>query len=126
MIHEFDPVIYPRKLWVTYDATSDELNEYFPTGDINDNKFKDETGYYGITYRTQNKDKKGGVLIRFADNKESMQSWNMIHEAMHAAGHICDYVGIQADWDNDEAFVYLTTWIVKCCEKVKIHNEVNK
>ena len=29
MIHEFDPVIYPRKLWVTYDATTEELNAKF-------------------------------------------------------------------------------------------------
>ena len=27
MIHEFDPIIYPRKLWITYDATPDELKE---------------------------------------------------------------------------------------------------
>ena len=115
MIHTFDPVIYPRKLWVTYDATPEELNEMFPTGDINGEPFKKEEGYYGITYRTMDKNDKGGVLIRFADNKEAMSSWNITHEAIHAAGYICDYVGIGADWDNDEAFAYLTTWIVKCC-----------
>ena len=118
MIYEFDPVIYPRKLWITYDATPDELNEYFPTGDINGNKFTDEEGYEGITYRTADKNNKGGVLIKFA-GKEYMQSWNMLHEAIHAAGHICQYVGIQADFENDEAFTYLATWIMKCCEQVK-------
>ena len=120
MIHEFDPVIYPRKVWITHNATVKELNEMFPSGDLYGNKFKEEEGYFGITYRTQRGDtKKGGVLIRFADNKEAMASWNMVHEANHAAAHICDYVGIKADWDNDEAFVYLATWIMKCCEKVK-------
>lgn len=120
MIHEFDPVIYPRKVWITYDATSDDLNNMFPTGDLYGNKFKDEEGYYGIAYRTKRGDNdKGGVLIRFADNKDSMSSWNMLHEVMHAAAMICDYVGIKADWDNDEAFVYLATWIMKCCEQVK-------
>lgn len=120
MIHEFDPVIYPRKLWITYNATVDELNEYFPTGDYLGNKFKDENGYYGITYRTERgSTKKGGVLIRFADNNEAMESWNMLHEAIHAAGIICQYVGIQADFENDEAFTYLATWTMKCCEQVK-------
>ena len=115
MIHTFDPVIYPRKLWVTYDVTPEELNEMFPTGDIYGNHFKNENGYFGITCRTMDKNDKGGVLIRFADNKESMSPWNIAHEAVHAAGYICDYIDIKADWSNDEAFAYLTTWIVKCC-----------
>lgn len=120
MIHEFNPVIYPRKLWITYNATADELNEYFPTGDYLGNKFKEENGYYGITYRTERgSTKMGGVLIRFADNNEAMESWNVLHEAIHAAGIICQYVGIQADFENDEAFTYLATWIMKCCEQVK-------
>lgn len=118
MIHEFDPVIYPRKVWITYDATPDELNEMFPTGDTNGNKFKKEDGYYGITDRVcRGSDNKGGVLIRF--DKKSMNSWNIAHEAIHAAGFICHYIGIQADFANDEAFTYLATWIVKCCETVK-------
>ena len=115
MIHTFDPVIYPRKLWITYDATPEESNEMFPTGDIYGNHFKNENGYFGITCRTMNKNDKGGALIRFVDNKESMSPWNIAHEAVHAAGYICDYIDIKADWGNDEAFAYLTTWIVKCC-----------
>ena len=120
MIYEFDPVIYPRKIWVTYNATASELNEQFPTGDINGDKFEDIDNCYAITYRTANKDNKGGILIRFADNKEAMKSWNILHESIHAAGIICKYVGIEADWDNDEAFTYLATWIAKCCEEVKL------
>lgn len=119
MIHEFDPIIYPRKLWVTYDATPEELNEKFPSGDYHGNKFIKEDGYYGITYRTADKDNKGGVLIRFFDNKEAMEPWNIVHEAIHAAGRIFQYIGMEADYNNDEAFAYLVAWIVKCCYKVK-------
>jgi len=72
MIHEFDPVIYPRKVWITYDANPDELNEVFPAGDTNDNKFKQEEWYYGITDMVcRGTDNKGGVLIRF-ESKEAM------------------------------------------------------
>lgn len=123
MIFEFDPVIYPRKLWITCDATPEELNEKFPSGNINGDKFKQEEGYYGITDRVLQEipKTKGGVLIRFADKNEAMSSWNIAHEAIHAAGFMCQYVGIEADWSNDEAFAYLVTWIVKCCEEVKIN-----
>lgn len=120
MIHEFDPVIYPRKLWITYDATPEELNNFFPGGYNNGTKFKEEDGYYGITYAVQKgSDNKGGVLIRFADSKEALEPWNVSHEAVHAAAIICQYVGIIADWDNDEAFAYLVTWVTKCCYKGK-------
>ena len=119
MIHEFDPVIYPRKLWVTYDATTEELNTKFPNGDYYGNRFKDEDSYYAITYHIGDADGKGGVLIRFFNKEESMQPWNIAHEAIHAAGRILQYVGVEADFENDEAFAYLTTWIVKCCCKVK-------
>ena len=119
MIFEFDPIIYPRKLWITYDASAEELNTKFPSGDLYGNRFKEEDGYYGITCRTADNNNKGGVLIRFADNKEAMTLPHMIHETIHAAGLICQYVGIEADWDNDEAFTYLATWIAKCCEEVK-------
>lgn len=111
MIHEFDPVIYPRKLWITYDATPEELNNFF-----SGTKFKEEDGYYGITYTVQkSSNNKGGVLIRFANSKEALEPWNVSHEAVHAAAIICQYVGIIADWDNDEAFAYLVTWVTKCC-----------
>lgn len=99
----------------TFGATTDELNEMFPTGDYYGNKFKDEQDSYGITYMTADKDNNGGVLIRFADMEESLKPHHIIHEAIHAAGRICEYVGIDADWNNDEAFCYLATWVVKCC-----------
>lgn len=119
MIHEFDPLIYPRKLWVTYDATTEELNKKFPSGDYYGNKFVDENSYYGVTYRTSDRNNKGGVLIRFCDKEKAMEPWNMVHEAIHAAGHIFSYIGVNADYDNDEPFAYLVAWIVKCCCKVK-------
>lgn len=119
MIYEFDPIIYPRKIWITYDATSDELNKKFPSGDYNGNRFVDENSCYGVTYRTSDRNNRGGILIRFCDKEEAMEPWNMVHEAIHAAGHIFSYIGVNADFDNDEPFAYLVSWIVKCCYKVK-------
>lgn len=117
-IYEFDPVIYPRKLWITYEATNEELNKMFPYGDSDGRRFEDEKQYYGITYKTADKENKGGVLIRF-ESKDAMTPWNITHEVIHAAGFICKYVGIEPDFENDEAFTYLATWIAKCCCKVK-------
>lgn len=115
MIHEFDPIIYPRKIWITYDASIEELKEQF--GSKFD--FDEDDSYNALTYRVNNiQTDKGGVLIRFM-SKDKMTSPNMAHEAVHAANRICDYVGINADWENDEAVAYLVSFIVKCCEEVK-------
>ena len=120
MIHEFDPLIYPRKVWVTYDATAKELNEMFPDGDGSGSMFTDDMSIcYGMTckvYDTTND--KGGVLIRFS-NKDSMTSWNMAHECVHAATGIFSYISAEISTSNDEPFAYLVTWLMRCCEATK-------
>ena len=117
MIHEFNFIIYPRKLWITYDASIEELKNHF--GSKFD--FDEDDSYNALTYCVNNKQtEEGGILIRFM-SKEQMTSSIMAHEAVHAAGRVCKYVGINPDWENDEAFAYLVAFIVKCCEEVKEH-----
>lgn len=118
MIHEFDLVLYPRKLWITYDATPKELNRKFPYGDDCGNPFEEESQNYASTYVTADRNKYKGALIVF-ENKEAMNCKTIAHESVHAAGYICYTVGIQADFKNDEAFAYLTGYIAECCEKIK-------
>lgn len=110
MIHQFDPVIYPRKVWITYDATCDELNEFFPEGDGTDEYFRELPSYTDASvYHVRSKDKLGGLLIRF----------KIRHEADHCANGIFAYIGAKVDVMNDETHAYLVGWIAKCCEEVK-------
>lgn len=37
-------------------------------------------------------------------SKEQMTSSIMAHEAAHAAGQVCDYVGIKAEWGKRRGF----------------------
>ena len=122
MIYEFDPLIYPRKIWITYDATAKELNEMFPEGDGTGKVFSDDDlkDSYGAEYSVGiiKPERQGGFLLRFP-NKETMISCNIVHECIHAATGIFRYIGASVDVDNDEPFVYLVSWLVKCCEKLK-------
>jgi hypothetical protein len=119
MIHQFDPVIYPRKIWITYDATVKELNEYFPEGDGCDRYFGEMSETVdAAVYFTRSKDKLGGCLLRFT-GRNSMDMKNVSHESVHAANGIFRYCGLDADTRNDEAHAYLVGWIAKCCEEVK-------
>ena len=114
-IFEFDPQIYPRKLWVSVGASTEELQEKFGKDDIKD---FDES-YYAETKAVQQKEPLlGGVLIRFQDLK-AMTTENIAHEAAHAAIEIFNYCDCRIDVDNQEPFAYLVGWVAKCCDEVK-------
>lgn len=113
-IHEFDPHIYPRLLWVTVGAPYEVIKGMFeevPEMEENADAQVDHT-------RRTKPDVKGGVLIRFANRKAMTQS-NITHEATHAAMEIFYYIGAYPDPKNQEPFAYLSGWIAKCIQEVK-------
>lgn len=115
-IFEFNPQIYPRILWVSVSASTEELQEKFGKEVIKE--YLDDS-YYAETYPIQQKEPLlGGVIIRFQDLK-AMTPENMAHEATHAAIEIFDYCDCRIDVENQEPFSYLMGWIVKCCDEVK-------
>lgn len=119
-IFEFNPQIYPRRLWVSVGASTEELQEKFGKDDIKD---FDES-YYAETMAVRQKEPLlGGVLIRFQDLK-AMTTENIAHEAAHVAIEIFDYCDCRIDVDNQEPFAYLVGWVAKCCDEVK--NELQK
>lgn len=113
-IHEFDPEIYPRKLWVAvgvpHKAIADMFEDVAPME-------KSDDACVACTRRLK-PDVKGGVLIRFA-NKQTMTTANIAHEAVHAATEIFCYVGAWHDPKNQEPFAYLVWWVANCIGMVK-------
>lgn len=115
-IFEFNPQVYPRILWVSVNASLEELQEKFGKEVIKEDL---DDSYYAETCPIQQKEPLlGGVLIRFQDLK-AMTPEIMAHEATHAAIEIFDYCDCRIDVENQEPFSYLTGWIVKCCNEVK-------
>lgn len=51
-----------------------------------------------------------GPKFKFGDRK--LTPGLIAHESLHAANFILDYVGVKADYDNDEPQAYLLEWIV--------------
>lgn len=116
IIHEFDPQIYPRLLWVTYGCPTAVLKDMF-RDNIQD---MDKTSNADvINCRRMKPDVRGGILIRFR-RKSDMTMENIAHEAVHAALDIFDYVEARISSDNQEPFAYLVGWIADCCNQVKI------
>ena len=108
--YTFDPVIYPRLLWIA--IGKDTLD-----GKFNLTEFPDNTD--ALTESAFDEvNEKGGVFIRF-ENIEAMTTSNIAHEAFHAAADIFDYIDATIDMNNQEPTAYLLSWVAQCCDEVK-------
>ena len=111
-IYEFDPKIYPQRLWVSVGAKKEDLVEFEDVSEMNDYAIATTTP---IVNKAKNK---GGVLIRFRSKKDMTLSI-VAHESTHAAMCILDYVGVEFDAENQEPVAYMIGWIAECIDKVK-------
>lgn len=116
VFHEFDPVIYPFKVWVVITDNEQIVKNRFCEPD---NKELDiELKGYGATtsFLKDKSTNKKGVLIAF--NKRRHMDMNTIaHESSHAAKIIFEKIG--AEVAPHEPLEYLLGWIAECCDKVR-------
>ena len=109
-IHQFDPQIYPRLVWVVIgEKKSAPLSDRFE--EIDD---MDESTAACVKPTYDRINNKGGVLIRFAARKYACDVKVVSHESVHAALAIFDYTGCIISPDNQEPFCYLVGWIAQC------------
>ena len=118
-IHEFDPVIYPYKLWVIIDKKptdiADKFNEY--SGKPIDFIDRDAMGLEAFTMPVARKENPNFGVIIFFRSKKGMSYELVAHESSHAAKFLFEH--ISADIKEHEPFEYVVGWIAGCCEKVK-------
>ena len=124
-IHEFDPQIYPFKLWVAYKPTFAMLNKkfYFLNKDreivetTEDELFQSNWAAQTlpVSLRTGNS---GGLLVVLHKHKKT--SINTItHEACHCTDYVAELLGFpERTFGNGEPYAYLCGWIAECISKV--------
>jgi hypothetical protein len=110
-LHEFNPTIYPRLLWISISKAKFE------------DRFENVSDFYNccnaiVDCVFDKIQQRGGVLIRFAD-KKAMTVSTITHESIHAAINILNYCDINITVDNQEPLAYLAGFIASCCEEVK-------
>lgn len=121
-IHEFDPCIYPRLLWVVKGGSLEEIRKTLEFNDIEDD-FYNSGGALTIS-AYDNAKKKGGFLVWFPKPSDmTKNSYWMAHEAAHVALGIFGYVGAEAKAEESEPFAYLVGWAFKCMEEVRKYKE---
>lgn len=123
IIHEFDPCIYPRLLWVVKGGSYEDLCEKF---DIDGFEIEDNGG--AMTWGTCKKaDHRLGALIWFPKASDIKRGDWIAHEAAHVALYIYHEIGASAEFENQEPFAYLVGWVYECVDKVRrMKNGENK
>lgn len=117
-IHQFNPVIYPRKLWVVKGGNSDLIKRHFT--DAYDSEIKiDEIGdgFDGMAMKVRSKaEGTYGSLVWIISNANI---GIISHEASHAAMDILSDIGFKLDDKNQEPLAYMIGWITDCIWQVK-------
>jgi hypothetical protein len=119
-IHEFDTVIYPRKLWIVVKPEKGQLEDVFDDLDYDEvlSERWNATAIYLV------REKKFGLLggLIVFKNKREITIENITHEATHIAMDMFTDLGIEFNGASQEAFAYFVGWVASCCEQVKINN----
>jgi len=129
IIHQFDPVIYPARVWIGINIPFYDVKEKFYGLDISLERAEiTEKEYFPDTFSTARtytvSDKKDGwigtLVVLWQPKKCDVGI--MAHEAVHCADFICESFGIESrGFSGGEPYAYLLQWIVRCIEKVKLN-----
>jgi hypothetical protein len=119
LIHQFDPVLYPVKIWITITKDMEGLKERFeyPSGkEFNVSITEEFNAFTELVVCKQTR--KVGCIISFESTKVCTTKI-IAHEATHAARFLWNRIG-EVD-TGVEADAYLVGWIAECIEEVKLN-----
>lgn len=114
-IYSYDPIIYPRKLWIIPSFDKELLTKFLDRDGKQINI--DIDGCSGASIQVlHKKTNKLGELIIFNSPKDATPNV-IVHESAHATLNICLDLNMIVEKDCQEHFTYLIGWIVDCCYK---------
>ena len=119
-IHQFDPVIYPYKIWVIINPTPNIISDTFTEYSGSNVIFTEEDGtsrMNAFVMMAKHKESKFYGSIVYFRSKKSMDYGLVSHESSHAAKQVFKHIG--ADILPDEPFEYMVEFIADCCNQVR-------
>ena len=119
--YEYDPVIYPRKLWVMPQATEAEIRMCFTEHDGEEIEWDDKECFATTFPEVCAKaDGKYGVLVVFK-GRASMTMGNICHEASHVLDDYMDVLPLAREsGGHNEHLSYLLQWIGDCINRARL------
>ena len=126
-IYEFDPLIYPTRVWVGVNVPYKDVSEKFYSilsdGSLDD--FSEAVENQGMTpiatcYPVRDKESGWRGIFCHIQRPKMAGVGAMAHEAEHIVCWICEMFGIQsATFDDSEPRAYLIQWVAECINEVK-------
>lgn len=117
-IHQFNPEIYPLRLWITITDDKQALVDKFV--DSNDDELNIDIldGGRGTVFSVLHReDRLRGILMVFK-KKKYMTTEIITHEATHATRFIWNIIR-EHEYKGVEAEAYLASWVARCCDNVR-------
>jgi len=119
IVHEFDPVIYPRKVWIVVTNNPQILTDHFNYIDDSDNSPFDTAHAFVFDCKHRVSGLKGTCICFTKKNAITFE--NVSHESVHIASSIFNDLGMTIGFNGgrDEHFAYLVGWVADCCNQVR-------
>lgn len=129
MVHEFNPVIYPMRLWVAISPSYDEVRDKFGFLDEDGNdisvesEFKPNDTSIAQTYTVYDKESGWKGCFVTIWRKADVSSGVIAHESSHCADWLDDELGGLGSVDGrkfltGEPRAYYTQWVANCIDDV--------
>lgn len=122
-LHQFDPTIYPMKLWIAEGGSKTDIAEVFLDKDNDPLCVTPDTLTNSLAltfnYVCHVESNKIGVLVWLLSNSVDVEI--ITHEDVHVASAIFKNIGSRVETDNDEPFAYLVGFAADCIRQVSTH-----
>ena len=119
IIHEFDPCIYPRLLWVVKGGSLEDIKETFEVS------CEDEDIGGAATLPARRKsDNRLGYCVWFPKAGDIRNLEWIAHESTHVAICIFNDIGGNVTYEGQEPFAYLVGWVFGCIDTIRKFKEV--
>lgn len=117
IIDKYDPIIYPRTLYVCKNVTLKDLRNRFTTRhhtEISD-EWDPETETFTF-YAWDKINKENAILVCIGYKCKTTADYisDICHEAEHVKQSIFEDIGLSTTTDSQEADAYLVGWAAKC------------
>lgn len=118
-IYQFDPMIYPRFLWVVTGGDYSDIKKWFLGYSGEEIEESDVSNLGGMAISvTFRQNQCLGILIWFPDIHLAKANW-ITHESVHGTLELFEQLGLRVDYRNQEPLAYLAGWFAECIEFVK-------
>ena len=118
-IHEFDPLLYPTRIWVGVNVPIEQISEKFyellSDGSIDDFKASENDCAIATCHPVVEKDSNWQGIFCHIKRPKLAGVGVTAHEAEHIVCWICEQFGIQSvTFDDSEPRAYLMPWVANC------------